>query len=302
MVTRNSDYTKKQMLKLLDIPKSRYYDWINRQGLANNHNGRIPKVHWLLPEEKEKILMFCKNRLGDGYRRLTYIMLDKNIVAVSPSSTYRILKEAGLLRRWKKNRKSKGKGFRHPGRAHEHWHVDISHVNIKGTILFLISVLDGFSRYIVHHELRRHMTEFDVELTIQRAKEQFPNESPRIISDNGSQFISKDFKEFIRLSGFSHIRTSVGYPQSNGKLERFHGTIKTEEIRRNSYLSLEDARERIASYIEHYNKVRLHSAIYYLTPEEVLLGWTKARLKERQEKLDKAQDNRIRENKDKKTA
>ena len=76
------------------------------------------------------------------------------------------------------------------------------------------------------------MTETDVEIILQRAKEKFPDARPRIISDNGPQFIAKDFKEFIRLSGMTHVRTSPYYPQSNGKLERFHKTIKGECIRR----------------------------------------------------------------------
>lgn len=169
-------------------------------------------------------------------------------------------------------------------------------MNILGTLFFLISVLDGASRYIVHHELRRNMTEYDVQLTLELAKEKYPDARPRIISDNGSQFISKDFKEFIRYSGFSHVRTSIAYPQSNGKLERFHGTIKTESIRKSSYLSIKDAREHIAAYIDYYNTERLHSAIYYLTPEDVMQGRIKSRLEERQDKLDKAREARVRHN------
>ena len=150
-------------------------------------------------------------------------------------------------------------------------------------------MLDGASRYILHIELRVNMTEYDVEITIQRAKEKFPNVHPRMISDNGPQFISKEFREFIRLSGFTHVRTSPYYPQSNGKLERFHGTIKQEEIRKTSYLSIEDARKHSEAYVDHYNQVRLHSAIHYLTPEDVLLGRTKERLEERKNKLKQAQ-------------
>lgn len=294
MIDKKSHYNKKQLLELLNIPKSRYYDWIKRAGQPNQHNGLIPKSHWLLPEEREAMLNYCKDKLGEGYRRLTYMMLDENIVAVSPSSTYRILKEAGYLRRWNTKKSGKGNGFKQPLKPHEHWHVDISYLNILGSMFFLISVLDGASRYIVHHELRSNMSGYDVELTIQRAKEKFPDARPRIISDNGSQFVSKDFKEFIRHSEFTHVRTSVAYPQSNGKLERFHGTIKQEQIRKSSYLSLEDARSQIADYIDYYNTERLHSAIHYLTPEDVLLGLMKERLEERQAKLDAARETRKR--------
>ena len=115
-----------------------------------------------------------------------------------------------------------------PLALHEHWHVDISYLNIKGTFYYLCSDLDGYSRYIVHHEIRESMRETDVEMVLQRAKEKYPLARPRIISDNGPQFMAKDFKEFIRVSGMTHVRTSPYYPLSNGKLERWHKTLKGE--------------------------------------------------------------------------
>ena len=292
MIVHKSHLTKNNLIQRLSIPRSRYYDWVKRQGIINRHNGKIPKAHWILPEEKEKIIKYCKTKQGEGYRLLTYMMLDENIVAVSPSATYRILKQAGLLNRWNPKKSLKGTGFKQPLKAHEHWHIDISYINILGTLYFLISILDGLSRYIVHHELRVSMTQYDVEITMERAKEKYPEARPRIISDNGSQFISKNFKEYIRKSEYSHVRTSVAYPQSNGKLERFHGTIKSEHVRKTSYLSIEDAREHIIEYIEYYNTERLHSGIYYLSPEDVLNDCTKKRLAERQEKLDMARESR----------
>ncbi|WP_242452850.1 DDE-type integrase/transposase/recombinase, partial [Prosthecochloris ethylica] len=170
------------------------------------------------------------------------MMLDQDIVAVSPSSVYRVLSAAGLLRRWNVKKSSKGNGFKQPLKPHEHWHIDVSYVNILGTFYYLCSILDGCSRYIVHWELRQKMTEQDVEIILQRAHEKFSEAKPRIISDNGPQFIAKDFKEYIRVMGMSHVRTSPFYPQSNGKLERYHKTIKAECIRPKVALSLEDAR------------------------------------------------------------
>ncbi|BCO09232.1 hypothetical protein GF1_16080 [Desulfolithobacter dissulfuricans] len=93
------------------------------------------------------------------------------------------------------------------------------------------------------------MTEQDVEIILQRAREKFPQAMPRIISDNGPQFIVRDFKEYIRAAGMTHVRTSPFYPQSNGKLERYHKTIKTECIRPKVALFLAEARARIADYI-----------------------------------------------------
>src|SRR3989304_2390309 len=154
------------------------------------------------------------------------MMLDADIVAVSPATTYRVLVEAGLLRRWNRTPSKKGRGFQPPLGPHEHWHIDISHLKIAGTFFFLCTGLDGCSRYIVHWELRLQMTVLEVELTVQRAKEKFPDARPRIISDNGPQFIAKDFKQFIRLCGMTHVRTSPYYPQSNGPQDRWNQTLK----------------------------------------------------------------------------
>ena len=98
-------------------------------------------------------------------------------------------------------------------------------------IEILCALLDGCSRAIVHWELRESMTETDVEIILQRALEKYPHAKPRIISDNGPQFIARDFKEFIRLAGLTHVRTSPAYPQSNGKIERWHKSLKTHCIR-----------------------------------------------------------------------
>jgi putative transposase len=83
-----------------------------------------------------------------------------------------------------------------------------------------VSILDGYSRFLVHWDLRESMTEADIEIILERAKERYPGVKPRVISDNGPQFIARDFKEFIRISGMTHVRTSPYYPQSNGKIER----------------------------------------------------------------------------------
>lgn len=261
--------------------------------MANRHNGKIPRAHWILAEERKAIVKYCRDKIEEGYRRLTYTMMDDDVVAVSPATTYRVLKSAGLLNRWLIPRpNSKGDGFVQPVGIHEHWHIDIMYVNILGTFFFLISVLEGYSRMILHHELRTHMAEYDVELTLQKAREQYSEFSPAVISDNAKQFTCKDFHDFIRSSGLRHVRTSVAYPQSNGKIERFHGTIKREEIRRSAYASIDDARRQIDAYVRYYNEQRLHSAIYYLTPKEVLEGRAEDRLAERQRKLDNARQRR----------
>jgi transposase InsO family protein len=262
-----------------------------------NHNGQIPKTHWLTPEEVKAIIDYAKKHyavnyyfLRDGYRRLTYSMLDQDIAAASPSSVYRILKKAGLLNKWNvKKSNLKGTGFKQPDYPHKHWHTDIKYLNFNGTLLFLISVLDGYSRFVLHHEVRHNMSGYDVQLTIQKAKEKYPAARPRIISDNGSQYVSKEFKAFIKNIEVTHITTSVAYPQSNGKLERFHRTISEECLRTTSPISLEDFKQYIDSYINHYNTERLHASLSYLTPQDYLMNRQAVKLKLREEKLLKAE-------------
>jgi len=220
------------------------------------------------------------------------MMMDTDIVAVSPSSVYRVLTNAGLLNRWNRKESKKGTGFVQPLKAHEYWHIDISYINICGTFYYICSILDGFSRYIVHWEIRESMKESDVEIILQRAREKFPDAKPRIISDNGPQFIAKDFKEFIKVSGMTHVKTSPYYPQSNGKLERYHRTIKGTCIRVNTPLSLSDAQRLVTDFVDHYNNKRLHSAIGYITPMDKLEGRAEIILAQRDTKLAAAREAR----------
>lgn len=276
----------------IGIGSSKYFDWKKRYGKVNEHNGWIPRDHWLEDWEKQAIVDYYVDHPDDGYRRVTYMLMDADIVAVSPSSAYRALLEANALRRWSRKPSRKGKGFDQPTKAHQHWHVDISYVNISGTFYYLCSVLDGYSRYIVHHQIREQMKEADVEIILQRACEKIPGQSPRVISDNGPQFIAKEFKQFLRVKGMDQVRTSPYYPQSNGKIERWHQSVKRECIRAKSPLCLEDARRIVAQYVEHYNNERLHSAIDYVTPLARLEGRHSEILAERERKLAAAREQR----------
>lgn len=281
-----------RFISWLGIGSSKFYNWRERYGKVNEHNAWIPRDHWLEDWEKQAIVAFHLANPLEGYRRLAFMMLDADIVAVSPSSVYRVLLAGGLLRQWNPAPSAKGTGFQQPLQALEHWHVDISYINICGTFYYLCSVLDGFSRFILHWEIHESMTEAAVEIVLLRAKEKYPDATPRIISDNGPQFIAKDFKEFIRICGMTHVKTSPYYPQSNGKIERWHKTLKGDCIRTKTPLSLDDARHMVGEYVEHYNTVRLHSAIGYIAPKDKLEGRAEAIFAERDRKLSEARERR----------
>ncbi|MCK4828405.1 IS3 family transposase, partial [bacterium] len=289
----HSILTRRWFISRIGIPMSKYYEWRKRYSQSNNHNGNSPRYWWILDGEKEAIVDYCRQRVNEGYRRLTYIMIDEDIAAVSPSSVYRILKDKGLLQDWNKGKaSSKGNGFIQPKAPHDHWHMDIAYVNVMGSFMFLISVLDGYSRMILHHELRTTMTEYDVQITLQRALEKYPGVYPRLISDNGKQFIAKNFREYLRECGLKQVRTSVYYPQSNGKKERWYRTLKSECIRPKTPISLEEAKRVVFEFVDHYNNKRLHSSLGYIAPVDKLHGREIDIFTERDRKLEQARDRR----------
>lgn len=224
------------LIEWLKIGASKFYDWRLRYGKVNEHNAWIPRDHWLEDWEKKAIIDFHHENPLEGYRRLTFMMLDANVVAASPTSVWRVLGQAGLLQRWNGKPSLKGTGFQQPLKPHEHWHVDVSYINISGTFYYLCSVLDGASRYIAHWEIRESMKEQEVELILQRAHEKFPDAKPRVISDNGPQFVAKDFKEFIRICGMTHVpgrRLTIRsrMERSNGGTNRSKRNASGQECR-----------------------------------------------------------------------
>ena len=290
--SEKAELPRKQFIPWLGIHKSKFYNWRARYGKVNEHNGKVPRDFWLDASEKQAILDFEQEHPDEGYRRLTYMMMDNDIVAASPATVWRVLSAAGRLKKWNKKPSTKGTGFVQPLQPHEHWHIDVSYINICGTFYYLCSVLDGCSRYIVDWEIAERMTETDIEILLQRAREKYPHARPRIISDNGPQFIAKDFKEFIRISGMTHVRTSPYYPQSNGKIERWHKSLKQECIRPGTPLTLEDAKRLVTQYVIHYNYRRLHSAIGYITPWDKLQGRAQQIFDGRDKKLNQAREER----------
>jgi transposase InsO family protein len=289
---QRTELPQRRLLGWMELATSKFYQWRERYGQANEHNGLVPRDWWLSAEEQQAILAYHDRHPLEGYRRLAFMMLDDDVAAASPSTVYRVLKQAGRLDRRAVGPSKKGTGFVQPLQAHQHWHIDVSYINLAGTFYFLCTVLDGFSRYIVHWELRETMKEQEVETIVQRALEKFPGVTPRIISDNGPQFIARDFKEFIRVTGMTHVRTSPFYPQSNGKLERWHGSLKQECIRPACPADVEEARQRIAAFVDHYNHARLHSALAYITPADKLNGLGDVIFAERDRKLEEARERR----------
>lgn len=286
------DITLEKILSWLEIYPNKFRNWQQRYGKVNFHNAQVPRDFWLDDWEREAILEYHSRHPLEGYRRLAFMMIDANVVAVSPSSVYRVLRDGGVLGKSNVTPSKKGTGFVQPTAPHEHWHVDVAHINIAGTFYYLCMVLDGFSRYLVSWDLRQQMTQIDIQQIIEKGKEKFPGVTPRIISDNGPQFLSKDFKEYVRIASMTHVKTSPFYPQSNGKLEAANKTVKREVIRPARPQTVDEARKLLTKFEQHYNCVRLHSSIDYVTPEAKLNGKATEVLALRDQRLEDARAKR----------
>lgn len=251
----------------------------------------------LLTEEKEAVKQYALLHPKDGYRRLAWQMVDEDVAFMSASSVYRVLDEADLLYRWHRPTHT-GAVPPKPTKSNERWHTDIMYLRVEDTWYFLVTVLDSYSRYVVHWNLLTSMAAWDVSLVIQEALElvrkNYPGASdvkPAIVSDNGTQFTSRDFKQLVRHFELEHIRIRTYHPESNGVLERFHRTTR-EEIANEDLKNLAQAREIIARWVKHYNEERLHAGLDYLQPVEYYHGDPKARRNERRVKLARAREER----------
>ncbi|MEO0263408.1 MAG: DDE-type integrase/transposase/recombinase [candidate division WOR-3 bacterium] len=185
-----------------------------------------------------------------------------------------------------------------PTRPDEQWHIDIMYIYIKGRWYFFVGVLDSYSRYIVYWDLVLSMDQGSIKGVIQEALEKNPGKKPRIVHDNGSQFISKEWRKLIKEYGLEDIRTRKNHPESNGKIERFHRTIR-EALSEEGIRDYWHAIEVIGEYVRYYNEKRLHAGIRYLRPVDYYRGNPEERIRERKEKLEKGLKERIEKNKEK---
>lgn len=279
-----------QLCSYIEITPQRFADWQKRVGTENRHNCRIPRKNQVLPEERRQIVSFYQEHREDGYRRCAYMMMDQNLVAVSPSTFYNVLREADALRKFPGYANpNRGKGFHQPLKAHDHWHIDFTYIHVGDTLCFLVTVIDGWSRCILASYLSEKIDSASAQIAIEMAHEKYPEARPRIISDNGKQFTGKEFVTLLGIHGFTYARTSPYYPQSNGKIERWHKSLKLECVRCKAMATFEHAAEIIAAYVAHYNFVRLHSAIGFIAPMSMLNGERNKIFEERKRKLEEAQ-------------
>lgn len=230
--------------------------------------------HKLLPEEKEMVYEMANSHPKMKHRKLAYKMQNEGSCYVSPSSVYRLLKDRGLIKeRDIEERKSPVRQDEGPQAPNEEWHTDITYVRVMGRWAKLVSFLDGYSRKIIHWKLSFSLSARQVSRVYDEALKKEGllevKNKPAVISDNGPRFIGRGLTGLLDELGVEHRTIPVGHPETNGKMEVFHKTLKYEQIYlREIYETIGEAREDIDNFIEHYNSKRLHQAIGYVTPNQ----------------------------------
>lgn len=283
-----SGWTVTRILRQLGLAPSVYYHWRQRTEQLEDKSPPGYLLDKALEEEITAVVQFALEHPREGYRRLTWMMVDQDVAYLSPSSVYRILSERDLLCRYKPPAGSPATRPEPPQLPHQRWHTDLMYLWLRGRWYFLVSVLDAYSRYIVHWELLWSMRAEEVTEVVQRALEKHPGEHPEIVHDRGSQYTGKEFRRLTRRFDLQDIPTRLAHPQSNGVQERWFRSLRQEGLSETELKSYAQAQQVIGEWVEYYNEERLHGALQYLPPLEYLSGEPEQRVAERRQKLSQA--------------
>jgi putative transposase len=261
---KRSGWRVYRTLAALGVPRSVYYAWKGRENLEDRA-GKPCRVYELLPEERAAICGFALQYPKIGYRKLTWMMVDAAVACVGESTVYRVLSDADLLSRWKRSAVSSGEYIFRPTAPNQQWHVDVMYVWVAARFYFLVSFVDAYSRFIVHHKLLISLDGKSVSTELQAALESASEAKPRIVHDHGGEFVNRDVAAVIKTHNLIDIKTKPRHPESNGIVERFNGTVRDESDNDygKNYLQAEAI---IAKLMHHYNEERLHATLGYMTP------------------------------------
>jgi putative transposase len=279
-------------LSSLGVSKASYYRYA-RRGVPVPRRAREKKAD-LLPYEKHLVCEMAKAHPLMGYKRLTWHLQNEFAVGVRAHQTAGALKEANLMGP-RLSVPLELKRPAEPSYPNQVWHIDLMYVRVLGRWMYLVDVVDAYSRYLVHWTLNETMESSSVTLTVQEALERRrPSSSPAIVHDSGSQFLSKEWRRFAEHHGIASIRTRVAHPQSNGRVERIHRTHRTEALPGSSAWPAERARNELARWAEFYNQNRPHHALKGLPPVVYYLGDPEAAIAQREQFVIDSQDARKR--------
>lgn len=287
-----------EILVQLGLPPATYYRWQGRaqEGcLADRvvvpHRQAFPPT----PQEVAAVCGFGLAHTQMGYKRLTWQMVDEDVAYLRSYQVYHILKEHDLLCRRHVPQSEPLKRPPEPDHPDQVWHIDLMYLYIPPRWYYLVDILDGYSRFLVHWSLNLTMHADTVTLTVQEALDGLPQRppgEPKLVHDRGSQFLSAEWRAFVQAAGVTDIKTRVAHPQSNGRLERLHRTHREEGLTGEALSDYYRALEAMAGWSRYYNYERPHSALKYLCPVDYYRGDPEARLAEREGKLVQAAEAR----------
>lgn len=290
-IVEDSELGVNRTLKELGISKRTFYNWYGKykeqgyEGLAPRN--RSARTQWnRIPDQiREEVLEYALERPELSPRELAHSIVDHKEYFISESSVYRILKSRGLITSpayivMKASSEFKDKTTR----PNQMWQTDFTYFKIIGWGWFYLStVLDDYSRYIIHWELCSNMKVDDVTRSIDHALKKTglsKKNAPRLLSDNGSCYISSELAEYIDTKGLSHVRGKPNHPQTQGKIERYHRSMKNV-VKLENYFFPEDLVQRLEEFVEYYNNHRYHESLNNLTPADVYYGREKSILEQR---------------------
>ena len=284
-IVENSELSVKRTLEELDVNRSTFYEWYRRyqesgyDGLAPRYSP--PNQFWneIPPWEKEKVVEVALEKPELSPRELAWHITDVRDYYISESSVYRILKAHNLITSPVYTVLSAADKFSQPTRrVNELWQTDFTYLKvIQWGWYYLSTVLDDYSRYIISWDLFKSMSTDDVKVTVDRAVEIAGvrdiniMQRPRLLSDNGSCYVSGEFRKYLNTQGIKHIRGAPYHPMTQGKIERYHRSMKNI-IKLTNHYSPEELNKEISKFVEYYNQSRYHEGINNLTPADVYAG------------------------------
>ena len=308
-LVNRSPVSKRETLRELGMPRSTFYRWQKRLrtqgevGLVDRHPEPGSVWNRLRPAEQESILVEALRQPDLSPRELAFYIQDHVGFAVSESTVYRILKRHGLVREVKLQGFPAGQEYRvKTTHINEQWQSDASYFFVVGWgWYYLISVMDDFSRLLLAWDLMLNMTAESIGDVVEQAvaftgMRNVPVENKtRLLTDDGSGYIAKVLEDYLRMQSIRHIRCSPHHPQTNGKLERFHQTLKTR-LNVLVYSSPEALKRAMAEFIEYYNHRRYHESIGNVAPADVYYGRREDILRRREEQKELTIQARLRYN------
>jgi len=291
-LVKDSDLSVTMTLNQLNIPKSTFYDWYNRyleegfEGLYHRKNPDRQQWNQIPDKEREEVVAIALDKPEKSPRELAFYIIDTKGWFISESSVYRILKNRGLITSPAWIVMQAADKFKDPpARVNELWQTDFSYLKVvHWGWYYFTSILDDYSRYIIAWELCKNMCSDDVERIISKALDVTGlkvDERPRLLSDNGSCYVSGDLAEYLGDKSITHVRGKPFHPQTQGKIERYHRTMKNV-IKLEHYFSPDQLRQRIGEFVDYYNNHRYHESLNNMTPADVYFGREKQILERRE--------------------